>query len=217
MERSKKPAEMNPKVMAVHLFFLVLFFVLVILAKQPLWLALFVVTLGLATRIGRIYCGHVCPMNTLMTPLDKAMKQKKAPRLDAPRWLSNRSIRWVFVALSAALAIVTTLTKGRTFPVMLIWIAVALLVTLRYKPEVFHNHICPFGTLQELAGAHAVRGHKVDAGKCEGHKQCEKVCPSAAIRYDAAKGSAGIAVNLCHQCGRCARVCPTQAIAPSKL
>ena len=40
MERSKKPAEMNPKVMAVHLFFLVLFFVLVILGKQPLWLAL---------------------------------------------------------------------------------------------------------------------------------------------------------------------------------
>jgi ferredoxin-type protein NapH len=32
-------------------------------------------------------------------------------------------------------------------PILPFWLVISVLITLRYKPEVFHNLICPFGAL----------------------------------------------------------------------
>lgn len=195
---------------------LLVFLVLILTGRPVLWLLGFVLSLLVATRYGRLYCGYLCPINTVMTPLDKALKQKQRPRREAPVWLQSGWLPWLALVLSAALALLSARAKGRPFPVLLLWLAVAVLLTLHYKPEVFHNHVCPYGALQRLAGRLSRNGHQVDPALCQGHRACEKACPAQAVVYDPNRRHASVDVALCHQCGRCAQACPNKAISYRK-
>ena len=53
----------------IRILFLALFIFLLTNGKVMLWLALFGASLVAALIFGRIYCGYVCPMNTLMIPV----------------------------------------------------------------------------------------------------------------------------------------------------
>ena len=97
-------------------------------------------------------------------------------------------------------------------PILFIWLAISILATLRYKPEVFHNYICPFGVLQRVFGRAMIFSKKVDAELCIGCKKCEKVCPSMAIAVNGEDRKAEISKSLCHQCNNCSAACPVSAI-----
>ena len=59
----------------VRILFLALFLFLVAKGKMMLWLALFGVSLIAAVIFGRVYCGYVCPMNTVMVPAEWISKK----------------------------------------------------------------------------------------------------------------------------------------------
>jgi polyferredoxin len=100
----------------------------------------------------------------------------------------------------------------KDLPFLLIWLAIALIVTLRYKPEVFHNQICPFGALQRSFGKFARFSKSVNEEECIGCKLCEKTCPSEAIKVITDNKKAIINTSLCHQCSNCQQECPKDAI-----
>src|SRR5690554_2750481 len=50
----------------IRLVFLALFFVLVVTKRFQLWLVLYLAGVILSLFFGRIYCGYICPMNTVM-------------------------------------------------------------------------------------------------------------------------------------------------------
>jgi iron only hydrogenase large subunit-like protein len=54
--------------------------------------------------------------------------------------------------------------------------------------------------------------HRVDLGKCRGHRVCMRHCPTQAIRVKG--GKAVISEDLCVDCGTCISVCPSGAIVP---
>ena len=108
-----------------------------------------------------------------------------------------------------------TLVKNElrlTRKLLLIWMGIAILLTLRYKPAVFHNHICPFGILQNELGRFAKFSNKTDKEKCIGCKLCEKVCPSESIEVKTTEIKAEISKAYCFQCANCQQVCPADCI-----
>ncbi len=129
-----------------------------------------------------------------------------------PKWLEKGILPWFVLGISVVIMIMSKKALHINLPILLIWLAISILVTLRYKQEVFHIYICPFGVLQKLFGRFAFFSKKVDENACIGCKKCEKVCPSLAIAVNGDSKKAIISSKLCHQCTNCSDVCPASAI-----
>jgi polyferredoxin len=193
----------------IRILFLGLFLYLILTGNMFLWLALFGASLIAAIFFGRIYCGYVCPMNTVLIPIEWLSKRLKFQTSNTPKWLKKGVLPWIALGISIAAVL---LSKR----VLHIWLVISILVTLRYKPEVFHNLICPFGILQKLFGRFAFFSKKVEENTCTGCKKCLKVCPSSAIIVKEDSKKAEISTKLCHQCTNCSEICPVFAIKYSK-
>lgn len=200
----------------VRLLFLGLFIFLLVNGKNMLWFGLFGVTLILALVFGRIYCAYVCPMNTLMIPTDWLSKKLKIQTDKTPKWLSSGKLGWISLIGSIAIMVFSQRILNKNIPVLLIWIIVSVLVTIRYKPAVFHNLICPFGVLQKVFGKFAIFSERVDKSECIACYKCEKVCPTGAILVDKEDKKTEVETLLCFQCTNCVQVCPTYCIHYSK-
>ena len=200
----------------IRILFLALFIFLLANGKVLLWLALFAVSLVAALIFGRVYCGYACPMNTLMIPTEWLSKKLKLQTADTPKWLKNGYFTWITLGISVAVMLLSKRLLHIDLPILPFWLVMSILITLRYKPAVFHNLICPFGALQRSFSRFARLSEKVDKDACVGCKLCEKACPSNAILVSSEDKKAMIKTELCHQCTNCRQVCPKDAIHYSK-
>ena len=200
----------------IRILFLALFIFLLANGKVLLWLALFAVSLVAALIFGRVYCGYACPMNTLMIPTEWLSKKLKLQTADTPKWLKNGYFTWITLGISVAVMLLSKRLLHVDLPILPFWLVMSILITLRYKPAVFHNLICPFGALQRSFSRFARLSEKVDKDACVGCKLCEKACPSNAILVSSEDKKAMINTALCHQCIKCQQVCPKDAIHYSK-
>ena len=191
----------------IRIAFFGIFLFLILIGKPFIWLALYGLSLILALFFGRIYCGFMCPISTVMGPAEFLSKKMSIQTDKTPKWLSSGVFAWIFLALSIALMLIFKKALKIDLPIIPIWIAVGFLVTLRYKPHVFHNLICPFGTLQGIFGRKPLFSKKVDKETCIWCRLCEKACPSDAIKVSSETKKATITPNICHQCTNCKDVC----------
>ena len=201
---------------AIRILFFALFIFLLLNGKMMLWLALYAVSLLVALLFGRVYCGYVCPMNTLMIPTERLSKKLKLQTDKYPKWLGSGKFAWFALVGSVAIMLLAQKLLDKNISILLIWLVVSALITLRYKPAVFHNLICPFGPLQKVFGRFAKVSEKVNKESCIGCKLCEKVCPSEAIEVKSTDKKAEIKTSICLQCTNCQQICPKDAIHYSK-
>jgi ferredoxin-type protein NapH len=202
---------MKTAVNTVRVLFLALFLFLLRSGKMNLWLILFGASLLLALFFGRVFCGYVCPMHTLMIPTEWLARKLNWQTKKKPDWLSSGVVAWVGLILSVAVMIYAKRVLKRDIPILLFWIALAVLVTLRYRPEVFHNLLCPFGVLQRVFGRPARFSQMVTPEGCIGCTKCVQVCPAEAVRMKV-DNKALITPGACLQCTSCTQVCPTKTI-----
>ena len=166
----------------VRWLFFGLFLFLVLNGKMVLWLVIFGVSLILSLFWGRIYCGYVCPMNTVMIPTEKLSVKLKIQTKKVPGILETNWLPWFVLILMVAITAIFKKTLSKDVPMLLALLILSVVFTLRYKQYVFHTHICPFGMLQKLFGKNSKWSHRVDATSCIGCGNCTEVCPKKAIK-----------------------------------
>jgi polyferredoxin len=91
-----------------------------------------------------------------MIPTEWLSKKLNLQAKDAPRWLKSGVLPWVMLIVLILAMMVLKKLVGIEIPILLYVLLLSIVVTLRYKPEVFHNNICPFGLLQSFTGRFAL-------------------------------------------------------------
>ena len=198
----------------IQLIFLAIFIFLIVKGPMMMWLAIYAASLLIAILFGRIYCGYICPMNTMMIHLDNLLSKLNVKKKSAPKWLESGNFTWLALIVSILAMIVFKKVVHINLPILLIWLLISLIITFFYKAAVFHNLICPFEPLQRLFGRYAIFSHRVNDEKCTACRACIKVCPSDAVVIKERK--AAIDKAVCHQCSNCRTACVKNAISYSK-
>ncbi|MFZ5968327.1 MAG: 4Fe-4S binding protein [Bacillota bacterium] len=199
----------------IQILFLAVFGWVVFKKATNIWFMLFIGSLIASFLFGRIFCGWICPMNTLMGPAAWISVKLGIQKKGLPSWLQSR--KWATFILGLTIALIVISKKsGVQFPFLVFFLMLSVLVTLRFEPRLWHNHICPFGVLQSLVGRFAKWSETVDFGQCIGCRRCMKVCHADAISMLDTEKKASIDPKFCHQCIQCTSVCPKDAIQYKK-
>ena len=190
--------------------FLALFGFLFFRGSIQLWLGVFAAGVLLSLVFGRIYCGWICPMNTLFRPITWPRKKLNIKPFKTPGFMKHPAVRIVFVVLFFGTMLITK-RLGMKMPIPAIITGLSLLVTLVFEETLWHNSICPYGTIFSLSSRLAKKGMAIDEAACISCGKCQKVCPSNAIdTLDTKKRR--IRKSDCLVCQACAEVCPEKAI-----
>jgi polyferredoxin len=194
----------------VEIAFLALFGFLFFRGSIQLWLGVFAAGALLSLVFGRIYCGWICPMNTLFRPITWTRKKLNIKPLKTPGFLKHPAARIVFVVLFFGTMLITK-RMGMELPVPAIITGLSVLVVIFFEEALWHNSICPYGTIFSLSSRPAKKGMAIDEAECISCGKCQKVCPSNAIdTLDTKKRR--IRKPDCLVCRSCAEVCSVGAI-----
>jgi polyferredoxin len=183
-----------------------------IAGKAQLWMALIFLSIALSSIFGRYYCGWICPINTLIRPVNflrakLGLNQKKIPAIlksEIPR-------KVVFALFLVGLGYtIYSITQGSKFPLPLIIIPFGLLITLLINENAWHRYLCPWGLLFSLTGRFAKLGFL--ANQCTSCSICKTACPGEAITIATGLGAV-IDPTHCLVCGDCQTMCPANALA----
>ena len=203
----------NTRYGTIRLLFFLVFLILLITQRFQLWLIIYLTGVVLSLFFGRIYCGYVCPMNTVMRHTQRVSRKIGLQRKSYPSWLESTRLPYLVLIISAASMIIGMRILQRNIPVLLILFLLSNIVTLLVSSQVWHNGLCPYSILLRLAATFSKRSRKVDLKTCVGCGKCLSVCPAGAISTIEGSKKVHIDRTRCHQCEACTAVCPTKAIS----
>ena len=197
----------------IRYLFLILFIFLMMSQKFQVWLLVYLIGVVLSFFFWRIYCGYVCPMNTLMRPIQHVSQKIGLQRKKHPAWLEHSRMPFLILIISITSMIMGKRLFNKNIPILLILFILSLVVTLFFKSPVWHNGLCPYSILLRIGGKISRRSKNVHQDECIGCTKCMKVCPAGAIFMNEKTHKAEIQPSLCHQCELCSDVCPTHTIS----
>ncbi|WP_332447283.1 4Fe-4S binding protein [Sphaerochaeta sp.] len=186
-----------------------LFVFLVLQGKVQLWMAVFLVSTLLVLFFSRLYCGWLCPINSVLIPVSLLKKKLRVKNRKTPALVKKGSLRILMLLLFVALMLVS-LKTGRKLPVLPALVGVALLVSLFFEEALWHRWLCPYGAILSLPGRAAKHHMTIDSKRCTNCTHCAKVCPSQAIIKEEKHR---IIKHECLVCHACERVCTKDAIS----
>jgi len=149
-------------------------------------------------------------MKTLFRPINWIYGKLGIQRLKTPAFFKYKAVRYSVLFLMLISMILTMQFKVRVNIFLYITLA-SVIITLIFEESFWHSHVCPYGTILDLASRPAKISIKIDGGKCIKCGLCQKVCPAEAIEtLDTKKRK--IIINNCLTCFKCQEVCPSNAI-----
>ncbi|WP_047266964.1 4Fe-4S binding protein [Marinitoga sp. 1197] len=197
----------------VYISEIIFFIIFLILLKNQVlikWIFIFLAGFLLSPLFGRFYCGWICPINTIFKPIDFVYRKMKIDRLRTPSFLKSKIIRFIFLFSFILLFIITKILKIK-LNILLYVIGLATLITLFFEEELWHKHLCPYGSMLSIASKKSLKRLNIDEKKCIGCGMCQKICPTnTIITLDSKKRK--ILSSECLMCFECQKICPTNAI-----
>jgi ferredoxin-type protein NapH len=177
--------------------------------KLQTWLLLFALGIIVSLFAGRLFCGWICPMNTVFRAINFIYAKLKIKRLAPPRFLKNNIIRYGFLAFFA-ISMIAVKVSGVHVNMLLYIILFSVILTLFINEEFWHRYICPFGTILQLTSRKSRFGLHIDEEACISCGKCQKVCPSLSITTADNEKMRNVN-HECLLCIQCMDVCPTDA------
>jgi len=198
----------------VEIIFLTLFFFLLSNKDLQRWFLMFGIGLLGALFLGRVYCGWVCPMETLFRPINWLYSRLRIKRLKTPAVFKKNIFRWAILVLFVILMVAFKAFKIR-INLLLYITAFSVLVTLVFEEEFWHRYICPFGTLLSMFSKSPLFGMRVEKTSCVSCGICQRVCPVSAIETE--EDGMKIDSSECLVCLKCKESCPKLSINYSRF
>jgi polyferredoxin len=196
----------------IQVAFLGLFLFLVSTGNVRLWMGLFLGSVLVSFLFGRIYCGWVCPINTVLGPLTALKRALHIKEIPIPRMLAKPWTRILFLLLFLA-AFGFTAKTGKKLPVLPVLAVLGIATTILFPESFWHRYLCPYGSILSVSSKSARIGMKIDADKCNNCNACSNVCPALAIEK---REKHVIRKTDCLACMQCQRVCKQGAITFGK-
>ncbi|NLT45239.1 MAG: 4Fe-4S binding protein, partial [Thermotogaceae bacterium] len=193
----------------VEIIFLALFLFLLRNKDLQRWFLIFGIGLLGAIFLGRVYCGWICPMETLFRPINWLYSKLKIKRLKTPAVFKNNIFRWTVLVLFVMLMVAVKAFRIR-MNLLLYITAFSVLVTLVFEEEFWHRYICPFGTLLSIFSRNPLFGMRVEKTSCVSCGICQRVCPVSAIEKE--DDGMKIDTSECLVCLKCKEKCPKTSI-----
>jgi ferredoxin-type protein NapH len=192
-----------------QLTFLILFVVLFITGRIQFWMGIFAAGVFFSIFIGRLYCGWVCPINTLMRAVSWIKRKLSIKSFKTPMFLKKAWVRYLFLGLFIAMFVFVMVTK-RQLPVLPGLLAVGVGLTLFFPEELWHRYLCPYGTIFNIASAKSLFSVSIDEESCTNCGYCKRICPAVAVSDEGTKHK--IEKKSCLVCMECIRDCKINAI-----
>lgn len=212
LEKQKHRAKPFIRIL-VQLIFFALFIGLFLIGKLQLWFGIFAAGVIISPFFGRLYCGWACPMHTIFRPISFFYTKTGIKRIKTPSFLKHRAVR--FIPLAAFVVVMVLIKRlGMPLPVLALVTVLSVIVSLFFEEALWHNVLCPFGTVLSLTAIPAVSSHRIEQTSCIACGKCQKVCPVHAIDT-LENGKRFIRKHDCISCGNCPPVCPTASISYS--
>ncbi len=193
----------------LQIIFLAIFIFLIISGKVQLWMGLFILSVPAALLLGRVYCGWICPINTVMRGITWIKKKLRLKSAGTPGWLTKPWIRLFVLGLFIA-AFIFIMVSGKKLPVLPVLFAIGVLLTCFYPEELWHRYLCPYGTMMSFPARKAKHAMAIEPRLCNNCGGCERVCPAKAVE----KSERGYEIRKedCIVCMSCAGACKQKAI-----
>lgn len=195
---------------AIQVSLLILFLLFMILGKAQLWMGLLVFGILASFLFGRFYCGWICSINTALSGVNWIKRKFKIKSLPIPALLLKPWVRAMAFALFLA-AFAMTVVTGQRLPVLPVLFFLGILLTFLFPEELWHRHLCPYGTLLKGSSFKASKGMQVDADLCNNCGACKRVCPAKAVVKT--EGKHQILKPDCLVCFQCKSSCRQNAIS----
>lgn len=193
-----------------QLLFVVIFAVLIATGRVQIWIGLIIAGIVISLLLGRVYCGWVCPINTVMNVVTWIKQKFSFKGFKIPQFVKNPWVRYLMLGLFLGTFILTIIT-GNKLPVLPALFAAGVLLTFFFPEELWHRYLCPYGTILSLPSSKSKFSMKIDQDLCTNCGACKRVCPAAAVENCEEKYT--ITKNNCLVCTDCVPECRQNAIS----
>jgi polyferredoxin len=190
---------------------MILFVFFLVQGRIQIWLLLFGGFVVLSLFFGRIYCGWICPIKTVLRPILWIKRKLRIKSFKTPDAFRNEWLRWV-VLVGVVSSMLFMRATGVKINFILFILGAAVLLTLFFEENFWHRFLCPYGTILNLTSKISRFKLNIDRTKCISCGNCSRVCPSYAAQKETYGDKYTIEKNECLACFKCQNVCLVDAI-----
>lgn len=193
----------------LQILFLALFIFLIINGRVQVWMGLFITAIIATFLLGRVYCGWVCPINTVMRGITWIKKKLHMKSCRIPAWLTKSWIRILVLGLFIAMFIFTKVS-GNKLPVLPALFGIGIILTPFFPEELWHRYLCPYGMIMSIPARKSKHAMTIEPNLCNSCGMCKRVCPAKAV--EKSERHYAIMKKDCIVCMACSEVCKQKSI-----